>query len=123
MNKLKVYKFIVNMEKKVTPSLDTGCQVGGFTLTLGLLLLSSTLSIRDALRSKNLTRLLITGNFYTTKLIRLIPLCLVLYSLLRSHQEPLTILRLARNQYVNITKHESIDRKSQRNNIKRIINK
>ena len=33
MNKLKVYKFIVNRKekKKVTPSLDTGCRVGGVT--------------------------------------------------------------------------------------------
>ena len=29
MNNLKVYKFIVNREKKMTPSLDTGCWVGG----------------------------------------------------------------------------------------------
>ena len=32
MNKLKVYKFIVNRKKKVTPSLDTGCRVGGVTV-------------------------------------------------------------------------------------------
>ena len=28
MNKLKVYKFIVNMKKKMTSSLDIGCRVG-----------------------------------------------------------------------------------------------
>ena len=70
-------------------------------------------SIRDALRSKSLVRLLITYNFYTTRLIRLIHLCLVLYSLLRSCKEPLTTLRLARNQYVNRTKYESIEVHSQ----------
>ena len=70
-------------------------------------------SIRDALRSKSLARLLITYNFYTTRLIRLIHLCLVLYSLLRSCKEPLTTLRLARNQYVNRTKYESIEVHSQ----------
>ena len=84
-----------------------------YQLTLGLLLLSSTSSIRDALRSKSLTRLLITDNFYTTRLIRFIHLCLVLYSLLRSCKEPLTLLRLARNQYENRTKYESIEVHSQ----------
>ena len=84
-----------------------------YQLTLGLLLLNSTPTIRDALRSKSLTRLLITDNFYTTKLIRLIHLCLVLYSLLRSCKEPLTTLGLARNQYVNRTEYESIEAHSQ----------
>ena len=84
-----------------------------YQLTLGLSLLSSTPSIRDALRSKSLTRLLSTNNFYTTRLIRLIHLCLVLYSLLRSYKEPLTILRLTRNQYINRTKYESIEVHSQ----------
>ena len=32
MNKLKVYKFIVNMKKKMTPSLETGCRVWGVKL-------------------------------------------------------------------------------------------
>ena len=68
------------------------------------------------------TRLLITSNFYTTRLIRLIHLCLIPYSLLRSRKESLTILRLARNQYVNKTKNESIDRQSQSDNRKRKIN-
>ena len=40
MNKLKVYKFIVNRKKKkkkkVTPSPDTGCRVGGVTYSLCL---------------------------------------------------------------------------------------
>ena len=31
MNKLKGYKFIVNKKKKMTPSLDTRCRVGGVT--------------------------------------------------------------------------------------------
>ena len=34
MNKLKVYKFIVNKKKKMTPSLDTVCRVGGVTPSL-----------------------------------------------------------------------------------------
>ena len=109
--------------EQLLPNLIISLSRGRITyqLTLGLLLLSSTPSIRDALRSKNFTCLLITGNFYTTKLIRLIHLCLVLYSFLRYRKEPLTILRLARNQYVNRTKHDSIDRQSQRNNINRKI--
>ena len=32
MNKLKVYKFIVNRKKQMTPSPDTRCRVGGVTL-------------------------------------------------------------------------------------------
>ena len=80
-----------------------------YQLILGFFLLNSTPSTIDALRPKNLTRLLIINNFYTTKIIRLIYLCLVLYSLLRSHREPLTTLRLIRNQYVSKTKYESIE--------------
>ena len=37
MNKLKVYKFIVNVTKKMTPSLDTVCRVGGITYIVPLL--------------------------------------------------------------------------------------
>ena len=48
------------------------------------------------------------------RLIRLIHICLVIYSLLRFCKEPLTTLRLARNQYVNRTKYESIEVHSQK---------
>ena len=58
-------------------------------LILGLLLLSSTPSTRNALGPKNLTRSQIIDNFYTTRIIRLIHLRLILYSLLKSHREPL----------------------------------
>ena len=80
-----------------------------YQLILGFLLLNSTQSIRGVLRPKNLTRLLITNNFYTIRLITLINLCLILYSLLSSRREPLTTLRLIRNQYVNKIKCESIE--------------
>ena len=80
-----------------------------YQLILGFLLLSSTPSIRRALRPKNITRLLITNNFYITRVIRLIQLCQILYSLLRFRREPLITLRLIRNQYVNIIKYESIE--------------
>ena len=78
-----------------------------YQLILGFLLLSSTPRTRDALRPKNLTRLLITDKLYITRLIRLIHLCLILYSLLISHKELLAILRLIINQHVNKTEYES----------------
>ena len=69
-----------------------------YQLILGFLLLSSTLSIRDALRPKNLIHLLIVDNFYTIRLIRLIRFCQILYSLLRSHKEPRTTHHIEINQ-------------------------
>ena len=80
-----------------------------YQLILGFLPLSSTLSTRDALKPKNLTCLLIIDNFYITQLIRLIHICLILYSLLKSRKEPLAILRLIINQHVNKTEYESIE--------------
>ena len=49
----------------------------------------------SALSPKKLTRLLITDDFYTTKLIRLIHLSLILYPFLRSRRESLITLILA----------------------------
>ena len=79
-----------------------------YQLILRFLLLSSTPSTTDVLRPKNLTSLLIINNFYITRLIRLIHIFLILYSLLKSPKEPLAILRLIRNQHVNKTEYESI---------------
>ena len=78
-----------------------------YQLILGLLILNSTLSNRNDLGPKNLTRPLITDNFYIAGLIRLIHLHIILYSLLRSCREPLTTLILAKYQHVNKIKYES----------------
>ena len=90
-----------------------------YQLILCILLLSSTPSARDALGPKNLTTpppppppLPITDNFYTTRLIKLIHLCLILYSLLKSRRELLTTLILARYQYVNEIKDGSKEAQS-----------
>ena len=83
-----------------------------YQLIIGLLLLSSTPSTRDALGPKNLTSPLITDNFYTSRLIRLIHLRLIFYSLLRSRREPLTTLIFSIYQHVRKINYESKEAQS-----------
>ena len=110
--KLESYSIVSckSSPRRFLTNLITSLSQGQITyqLILGFLLLISTPSTRGALSPKNLTRLLIIDDFYTTKLIRLIHLCLILYSLLISQKESLTTSKLIRNQYVNIIKYESI---------------